>query len=447
MKIAIAGSGYVGLVTAVCLAELGHEVICVEIDEEKAALLQEGIAPIYEPGLEELLRRNLERQQLCFTTDHQQGYAQAEMIYIAVGTPQKEDGSADLSHVVEVSLQIAQSITKDVIVVMKSTVPIGTNHLIHHIIRDQLRGDWKVEIVSNPEFLREGSAIHDAFHPDRIIIGAESPEAAETVKRIYEPLESPMFLTDIRSAEMIKYASNAFLATKISFINEMANLCDKVGARVDEVAIGMGMDRRIGREFLQAGIGYGGSCFPKDTAALINMARETGCRLDIVEAVSGINERQHTLLFRMALQRLENLMGKRIALLGLAFKPNTDDMREAPSITLAHLLISHGAEVVAYDPIAMTNAKALLPPQVQYAASLSEAARDADAVMIVTEWDEFKRMDVQRMVSLMREPLIFDGRNCFKLEELMNYPVEYYSVGRPSVNTCTRTEIVRKMKI
>ncbi|GAA0486589.1 UDP-glucose 6-dehydrogenase UglF [Salinibacillus aidingensis] len=432
MNIAVVGTGYVGLVTGVTLSEIGHHVTCVDIDEEKVAKIKMGISPIYEPGLDELMQKNMDANRLDFTTNHQDAFKSADVIYIAVGTPEKEDGSADLSFVKNVAVQIAETVTNDVIVVTKSTVPVGTNDRLRDLLNKNLDNNVKIEVVSNPEFLREGSAIKDSFEGDRIVIGSDSEEAAATLEKINEPFGVPIYKTDIRSAEMIKYASNAFLATKISFINEIANICDRVGANVEDVAKGMGQDKRIGPQFLNAGIGYGGSCFPKDTKALIQIAGNVEYDFKLLKGVVDVNKQQQSLLLDKLNERVGSIEGKKIAVLGLAFKPNTDDMREAASIIVTEKLIEQGAEVVAYDRIAMENAKTILNSNVEYADRLEDAIGDSDAALILTEWDEIKKINLD-IFKAMKYPLVIDGRNVFSLDQMKECGVEYHSVGRPAV--------------
>ncbi|EMI10450.1 UDP-glucose dehydrogenase family protein [Anoxybacillus gonensis] len=440
-KITVVGTGYVGLVTGVCLSDIGHEVTCLDVDEKKVEMMKKGKSPIYEPGLEELMVKNMEQGRLQFTTNAKQAFADAEVIYIAVGTPQKEDGSANLQFVEQVAKQIAEHIVRDTIVVTKSTVPVGTNEKIYNIINQHKKENVQVDVVSNPEFLREGSAIYDTFHGDRIVIGAQNEKAAAIIEEINKPFGLPVVKTDIRSAEMIKYASNAFLATKISFINEISNICEKVGANVEDVAYGMGLDQRIGSQFLKAGIGYGGSCFPKDTRALVQIAGDVQHKFELLEAVIHVNNKQQLLLLEKAKKRFGSLKGKKFAILGLAFKPNTDDMREAASIVVSKKLIDEGAEVVAFDPIAMDNAKKVLPADVQYASGAEEALTGVDAAFILTEWDEFKQLPITTYEKRMKEPIIFDGRNCYDLKEVQKYKVEYYSVGRPVINNVLTASI------
>ncbi|TSB48533.1 UDP-glucose dehydrogenase family protein [Alkalicoccobacillus porphyridii] len=430
-NIAVVGTGYVGLVTGVALSEIGHTVTCVDVDEEKVALLKDGVSPIYEPELSELMKKNYEAGRLSFTTSHRIAFAGADAIYIAVGTPQNEDGTADLRFIESVVRNIADYITKYVVIVTKSTVPVGTNH---HIKR-YLEGETEVpfDVVSNPEFLREGSAIQDTFDGDRIVIGADTEMAATLLEEMNEPFGIPIFKTDVRSAEMIKYASNAFLATKISFVNEIATLCEKLEANVEDVAHGMGLDKRIGEKFLQAGIGYGGSCFPKDTNALVQIAGNVEHEFTLLKAVIEVNYKQQRLLVEKAKQHFGSLRGKRIALLGTAFKPNTDDMREAASTVIAEELVLAGAQVVAYDPIAMAQAKVEFPEAVNFAESAEAALDGADAAFLVTEWEEFKVIKANHYVKLLKKPVLFDGRNCYNLEEMKRAGLDYYSVGRPAV--------------
>ncbi|PER44301.1 UDP-glucose 6-dehydrogenase [Bacillus thuringiensis] len=434
MNIAVVGTGYVGLVTGVCLSEINHQVICIDTDEEKVRKMQSGVSPIYEPGLDELMQKNIKKGTLHFSSNHQQGFRNAEIIFIAVGTPQLPDGSANLQYVETVAKSIAKYVRKDVIVVTKSTVPVGTNGFVKKTILDNLEKDVKIRIASNPEFLREGSAIQDTFQGDRIVIGTEDEETAKTLEEMYHSFGLPVFKTDIYSSEMIKYASNAFLATKISFINEISNICEKLGANVEDVAGGMGMDHRIGRAFLNAGIGYGGSCFPKDTEALVQIAGGVEHDFHLLKSVIEVNNSQQAQIVEKVKARMKNLAGKKIAMLGLAFKPNTDDMREAASIVIANKLIKEGAKVIAYDPIAMESAKKVLPQEVVYVDSLDKCLEGAEATIIVTEWEEFKSMDLNRFRSLVKNAILFDGRNCFNLKVMEEQCVEYYSVGRPVVN-------------
>ncbi|MED1471922.1 UDP-glucose/GDP-mannose dehydrogenase family protein [Bacillus salipaludis] len=433
MRISVVGTGYVGLVTGVCLSEIGHSVICVDIDENKLNQLRAGLSPIYEPGLDDLMKRNIQSNRLFFTSDHKEAFQNVDVIYIAVGTPEKEDGSANLFFVEQVAKSIGQNISNDVIVVTKSTVPVGTNNWIKEVIKENLVNKVEVKIVSNPEFLREGSAIYDSFNGDRIVIGAEDDESANIMEKINKPFGIPVFKTDIRSAEMIKYASNAFLATKISFINEISNICEKVGANVEDVALGMGQDSRIGTQFLKAGIGYGGSCFPKDTKALVQIAGNVEYDFELLKGVINVNKKQQEILLQKLFNRFTSLEGKKIAVLGLAFKPNTDDMREAASIVITNNLLESNAHVVAYDPVAIYNAKKLLNNKIEFVENLNEALVDADAALLLTEWTEIRDIDPSVFEKLMKTPIVLDGRNCFEIERMKKFNIEYYSMGRETI--------------
>lgn len=434
MKITVCGTGYVGLVTGVCLAEIGHEVVCFDKDEQKINMLKAGICPIYEPGLEELLLKQLLAKRLHFSTDAKQAYKEPEVIFLAVGTPEKEDGAADLTFIEQAVETIAQHIVSHKIIVTKSTVPIGTND------RLQAMFDGKgvpVTVVSIPEFLREGSGIYDTFHGERIVIGSNHKEAKEKVEKIFQPLQIPIIHMSIRSAEMVKYASNTFLATKISFINEIAKLCEYTGANVEDVALGMGMDSRIGTPFLKAGIGFGGSCFPKDTKALENVASLYGYEFQILRSVINVNEKQKSLLFEKAIDRMGSVEGKTVAVLGLSFKPNTDDIRDAPSIPLMDDLIEAGAHVRAYDPIAHNHVEKIYQNTIHYSETIENAIEQADLVCIVTEWGEIKGFPLDKYKRMMREPLLIDGRNCYKLEEAKRADITYISIGREVVERKT----------
>ncbi|GAB6462958.1 MULTISPECIES: UDP-glucose/GDP-mannose dehydrogenase family protein [Bacillus] len=434
MNIAVIGTGYVGLVTGVCLSEINHNVICVDTDIEKIKRMRKGISPIYEPGLDELMQKNIEKGTLHFTNNHQEAFKDVDVIFIAVGTPQLPNGSANLQYVEDVAKAIGTYVTNDTVVVTKSTVPVGTNKAIEKLILDNLKNNVVIKIASNPEFLREGSAIYDTFHGDRIVIGVEDNETADILIEMYKPLNMSVFKTDIHSSEMIKYASNAFLATKISFINEISNICEKLGANVEDVAQGMGLDNRIGTSFLRAGIGYGGSCFPKDTHALVQIAGGVEYDFKLLKSVIEVNNNQHIGIINKVKERIGSLVNKRIAILGLAFKPNTDDMRESPAIMITQVLDKLGAKIFAYDPIAMENAKPLLPGNVKYTETCEEALTKADLAIIITDWDEFKSIDLSKLEGVMDNPLIFDGRNCFSLEAIENTSIEYHSIGRPVVN-------------
>ncbi len=429
MKLAVAGTGYVGLVAGVCFAEKGHQVTCVDVDEEKIARMREGISPIYEAGLEELLKNNIAANRLFFTSDFASAYRDADAIFIGVGTPEKPDGSANLSYIATVCRQIAQSVTHDCLVVVKSTVPVGTNDKVEQYIKDNLSADVKVRVASNPEFLAQGNAVHDTMHATRIIIGTDDDVAEKMLQDIYAPFDLPVVSVSRRSAEMIKYACNNFLALKISYMNDIANLCELVGANIDDVAEGMRYDPRIGAKFLKAGVGYGGSCFPKDTKALTFLARQHGMHLKTVDAAVDINAAQKIKLFEKAKKRLMTFENMRIAVLGLAFKPGTDDLREAPSLDNVKLLLEHGADIVCYDPIAAENFKKKFP-EVTLANSAEEALEGAFCCFIFTEWEEFVRLSPETFRRKMRVPLVYDGRNIFDPEYMKRGGVEYYSIGR-----------------
>lgn len=431
MKIAIAGTGYVGLVTGVVLAHLGHHVTCVDVDKSKVETMRKGISPIYEPGLEELMAQNMER--LTFTTDYAAAYRDAEVIFIGVGTPEKRDGSANLSYVNQVIDQIAATLERDAVVVVKSTVPIGTNDKLEQRLRDRLAHPVSVELASNPEFLSQGTAVKDTLHAARIVIGVESAHAEEVMRQVYANLDQPVVVTNRRSAEMIKYASNDFLALKISYINEIANLCELLGANIQDVAKGMGFDPRIGNKFLNAGIGYGGSCFPKDTKALHWVSNYYDRELKTIKAAIEVNDRQKLLLVKKARGYYDSLEGKKVAVLGLTFKPETDDLREAPSLVNIPILLDDGAQVYAWDPVGVPNYKKLYPDQITYCDTIEETLQDADICFIFTEWAAVKALPAETFRALMKRPVILDGRNCFPLERFVGTGVSYDSVGRPTV--------------
>lgn len=436
MKLVVAGTGYVGLVAGVCFAEVGHDVTCVDVDENKVKLMESGISPIYEEGLEELMKKNNRAGRLHYTVDYKDAYKDADAIFIGVGTPEQPDGSANLNYIATVSRQIAESLEKDCLVVVKSTVPVGTNDKVEQFIKDFLIHDVKVEVASNPEFLAQGSAVHDTLHAARIIIGTESKEAEELLMKIYEPFHLPVVSVSRRSAEMIKYASNDFLALKISYMNDIANLCELVGADIEDVAKGMSYDARIGANFLKAGIGYGGSCFPKDTKALKFLAEKAGYHLETVEAAVAVNARQKTRLFQKASDRMITFQGLKAAVLGLAFKPGTDDLREAPAIDNVELLLKNGAEVYAYDPVAADNFKKRFPEgavgkgKITYVSKPEDALKGANICFIFTEWKEIKEVPAQSYKELMQTPLVYDGRNVYDVKEMKEKDVEYYSIGR-----------------
>lgn len=420
----------------VCFAEKGHEVTCVDVDEKKVRLMESGVSPIYEEGLEELMQKNNATGRLHYTTDFQSAYRDVDAIFIGVGTPERPDGSANLSYIATVSRQIAESVERDCLVVVKSTVPVGTNDKVEQFIRDFLIRDVKIEVASNPEFLAQGSAVHDTLHAARIIIGTESREAAEVLKKIYEPFGLPIVSVNRRSAEMIKYACNDFLALKISYMNDIANLCELVGADIDAVAKGMSYDARIGSRFLNAGVGYGGSCFPKDTKALKYLARQNGYKLRTVEAAVDVNAEQKTRLFHKASNRMITFQNLKVAVLGLAFKAGTDDLREAPSLDNVQLLLESGADLYAYDPVAADNFKVKYPEgrnergTICYVKTPEEALQDANICFIFTEWREIRRIAPAVFREKMRIPLVYDGRNLYNLDEMKNAGVEYYSIGR-----------------
>ncbi len=428
-NITVIGVGYVGLVTGVCFADLGNKVVCVDINEQKIADLEAGKMPIYEPGLEELVARNVRAGRLSFTTSYDDGLKGAEFVFIAVGTPEGVDGEADLRYVRMAARSIAEKMTHPLIIVNKSTVPVGTGDWVADIVREYRNGDVDFAVVSNPEFLREGSAISDFMYPDRIVLGSLNREAAERVAQLYLPLRATIMITDLRTAEMIKYASNAFLATRISFINEIANICEALGADVKEVATGMGYDKRIGHAFLDAGLGYGGSCFPKDVKALAYMAEVKGRHPQLLRAVMEINNYQRRSVVRKLEDALGELRGKIIGLLGLSFKPNTDDMREAPSLYITRMLQTAGAHVRAYDPVAMENA-ARLAPDLELSPDPYTLATGCDALVVVTEWNEFKNLDLARIHDLMRQPVIIDGRNIYDPERVREFGFHYRGIGR-----------------
>jgi len=430
MKIAVAGTGYVGLVAGVCFAEKGHSVLCVDIDERKVNQMKAGHSPIYEAGLEELMVKNYDAGRLDYTTDYKTAYKDADVIFIGVGTPELPDGSANLKFVAAVSRQIAESVEKDCLVVVKSTVPIGTNDKVEQFIKDSLVHDVKVEVASNPEFLAQGTAVRDTLQASRIVIGTESKHAEIVLREVYKDFNIPIVSVSRRSAEMIKYASNDFLALKISYMNDIANLCELVGANIEDVARGMSYDPRIGDKFLKAGIGYGGSCFPKDTKALKYLASKHGYKLRTVEAAVDINTEQKTKLFKKAADRLITFDGLKVAVLGLTFKPGTDDLREAPSIDNVELLLKNGANIYAYDPVGMENFKKKYPNDIVYVDSPEEALIDANVCFIFTEWDEIKAITPEKYKALMRTPLVYDGRNIYSLLYMKDAGVEYYSIGR-----------------
>ncbi len=429
-NIAVAGTGYVGLSTGTCFADMGNNVTCIDINEEKIQMLLQGNVPIYEPGLSEMIVRNVKAGRLKFTTSYADALKDAEYVFICVGTPSGVDGEADLQYVRMAAQAIAQNMDHPLIVINKSTVPVGTGDWVADIVTRSQTNHIDFDVVSCPEFTREGSALYDFMNPDRVVLGSRNRDAAEKVAQLHLPLRARIIITDLRTAEMIKYASNAFLATKISFINEIATICEKLGADVREVAVGMGYDRRIGSHFLDAGLGYGGSCFPKDVKALEHMALVHGSHPSLLRAVMEINRDAR----RWAILTLRHMLGgsidqKKIGILGLAFKPNTDDIREAPAIDIARMLQNEGAQVSAYDPVAMVNAGRSVP-NLRLAEDVYDLADQADALLIVTEWNEFKQVDLARIRSLMRQPVVVDGRNLYDPEKMSALGFEYRSVGR-----------------
>jgi UDPglucose 6-dehydrogenase len=440
MKISVVGTGYVGLVSGTCFAETGIQVVCVDIDEKKIEMLNNGIIPIYEPGLEDIFKRNVEKGRLSFTTNLEESLVDAEAVFIAVGTPPDEDGSADLKYVLGVARDVGRFIGHYMVVVTKSTVPVGTSEKIKGVIVEEQkkRGvEVSFDIASNPEFLKEGNAVDDFLKPDRIIVGTESEKAKEVMKRLYKPFllnGHPIIFMDILSSEMTKYTANAMLATKISFMNDIANLCEIVGADVNFVRKGIGSDTRIGDKFIYPGTGYGGSCFPKDVQALIRTANEKGHPLEILKAVEDVNNRQKSVLVRKIRNHFnQNLGGKKFALWGLAFKPKTDDMREAPSLVVIEHLLNEGAKIVAYDPVAMDEGKRIFGDRISYARDEYEASIDADALIVVTEWSEFRSPNFKVLERLLKNKVIFDGRNIYDPEEMAELGFNYYSIGRKDV--------------
>jgi len=429
MDISIVGAGHVGLVSGACFAEMGHRVVVVDNDEKRIAGLRRGAMPYYEPGLEELVRRMVRQKRLSFTTSIKEGVAKTTVIFIAVGTPQKATGEADLAYVENVARSIAQHLTAYRLVVEKSTVPVQTGQWVKHTIKTYLKKKVPFDVASNPEFLREGSAIQDVMKPDRVVIGVESARAKKLLTELYKPLGAPIVVTDISSAELIKHASNSFLSMKISFINAVAQVCERAGADVQQVAHGMGLDPRIGRSFLSAGVGYGGFCFPKDVEAFIKISEQLGYDFELLKAVRNINEHQKRSFAQKIQQALWVVKGKTIGVLGLAFKPNTDDMRYAPAIDIIEYLQGEGATVKAYDPQSMKEAAHVLS-HVTFCKDPYEVAKGADCLAILTEWEEFKQLDFKRLKKLLRQPLILDGRNLFDPEAMKRLGFRYLSIGR-----------------
>lgn len=437
MKTIIIGTGYVGLVTGTCLAETGIDVVCVDINKEKIEKLNQGIIPIFEPGLEPMVKRNIEKGRLAFSTSIKDNISEIETVFIAVGTPPGEDGSADLSYVLNAAREIGRCMENYLVVITKSTVPIGTSRKVKEAIQDELtKRGAKIgfDVASNPEFLKEGAAVEDFLKPDRIILGTESENARKILNRLYRPFllnGHPIVYMDIPSAEMTKYAANCMLATKISFMNDLANLCELVGADISSVRKGIGSDPRIGNKFIYAGIGYGGSCFPKDVKALIRTADEIGYSLELVKAVDKVNAKQKQVLFQKIVSHFKgNLRDKVFAMWGLSFKPNTDDLRESPALTIISQLLEAGAKVKAYDPVAMTEAKKAVGDTIEYGKDMYDVAIDADGVILATEWAEFRMPNFKLLTRIMKEKVIFDGRNIYDIAEVEEYGFKYYGIGR-----------------
>ena len=436
MKIAVVGTGYVGLVTGTCLAEVGIQVTCVDIDEKKIAGLKVGIMPIYEPGLEEMVMRNFQKGKLSFSTSLKEAIVDCDVAFIAVGTPPGEDGSADLKYVLGVAKEIGTHMNNYLVLVTKSTVPVGTANLVRATVQQAIQdrnANLEFDVASNPEFLKEGAAVDDFLKPDRIVIGVASQRAEDVLKKLYKPFVlngHPIISMDIPSAEMTKYAANAMLATKISFMNDIANLCEIMGADVNMVRRGIGSDPRIGNKFIYPGIGYGGSCFPKDVKALIKTASENGYNMQVLKAVEQVNEHQKTVMFDKLKKHIADLNGKTIALWGLSFKPKTDDMREAPSLVLIDALLKAGAQVKAYDPVAMHEAQRILGNTIQFSKDQYEALADADALVVVTEWPEFRSPNFDKMSQIMKHKAIFDGRNIYEPSDVLGYGFYYDCIGR-----------------
>ncbi len=437
MKIAVVGTGYVGLVSGTCFAETGITVCCIDIDNEKIENLNKGIIPIYEPGLENMVKKNVEKERLFFSTNLKESIHNCEAVFIAVGTPPDEDGSADLKYVISVAKEIGQYITDYIIVVTKSTVPVGTAKKVKAAVQEELdkrNANIEFDVASNPEFLKEGDAIDDFLKPDRIIVGVETEKAENIMRRLYKPFllnQHPILFMDIISAELTKYAANSMLATKISFMNDIANFCELVGADVNMVRKGIGSDTRIGPKFIYPGTGYGGSCFPKDVQALIRTADEHGHSLEILKAVEDVNARQKSVMFKKIYKHYKgDIEGKKIALWGLSFKPNTDDMRDAPSLIVIEKLLKEGAEIIAYDPVAMNEAKRRLGNKINYAKDQYEALENADALLIMTEWSEFRVPKFKLMEEKLNKKLVFDGRNIYETKEMKDWGWTYYCIGR-----------------
>lgn len=434
MKISVIGTGYVGLVAGACIADMGNEVICVDNNIEKLKQLEQGVIPIYEPGLDELVKSNVAEKRLTFSSDIDRAVKESQVCFIAVGTPQDEDGSADLQYVYAVAESIGKAMNGYKVIVDKSTVPVGTAEKVTEVIKQNLSYPCPFDVVSNPEFLKQGNAVDDFLHPDRVIIGSNSDKATLIMQEIYAPFfrtGNRVIVMDVKSAEMTKYASNSFLATKISFINEIANLCEKVGADAEMVRVGMSTDTRIGNKFLFPGLGYGGSCFPKDVKALVKTASDYNCDMSIVKAANIVNKHQRELFVEKITAKLgDNLSGKTIAVWGLAFKPKTNDMRESPAITIVSELLKLGAKIKAYDPKAMDSARAIFRDKIEYPQNAYDAVQGADALLLLTEWNEFRRPDFEKIKNLLKEPLIFDGRNQYNATRLSEKGLDCIQIGK-----------------
>ncbi|UCD06330.1 MAG: UDP-glucose/GDP-mannose dehydrogenase family protein [candidate division WOR-3 bacterium] len=429
MKVCMIGTGYVGLVSGTCFAEIGHEVICVDNDTSKIDILKKGGIPIYEPGLDELVKKNVQAGRLSFTSDTGEGVDKSQFVFIAVGTPPKDNGEPDLSSIEQVAIEIGAAMRDYKIIIEKSTVPVQTGQWVRMVVERFNKHGSEFDVASNPEFLREGSAINDFLFPDRIVLGVESKRAEEKLLELYRPIEAPKIVTDIASAELIKHASNSFLSTKISFMNALSVICEKSGADVTKVAEGMGLDKRIGRDFLNAGAGFGGFCFPKDLKAFIGISAKLGYDFRLLKEVENINDEQMQRVVKKVEELLWNLRDKKIGVLGLAFKPNTDDMRFAPSITIINRLIDEGATIKAYDPVSMKRAKKIMP-NITYCENAYDVAADVDAIILVTEWSEFGKMDLQKVKKAMRQPVFVDGRNVFEPEKMKKLGFIYSGIGR-----------------
>ncbi len=430
MNICIVGSGYVGLVTGACFADLGNNVMCVDNNKSKIVKLKNGIMPIYEPGLDELVKRNVKEGRLSFSSKLREGVKRSEVIFISVGTPSKDNGDADLTYVENVAREIALAMPSYRLIVEKSTVPVNTGEWVEHTINVFNKRKIKFDVASNPEFLKEGSAIDDFMNPDRIVVGVRSKKAADILRELYKPLKAQIVVTDIKSAELIKHASNSFLATKISFINAVANICDKVGADIVDVARGMGLDRRISKDFLNAGIGFGGSCFPKDLAAFIHIAEKVGYDFGLLKEVFNVNKEQKKLAIKKIEGLLWNLPKKTVGILGLSFKPGTDDLREAPSLEIIDTLLKEGVRVKVYDPVSMGKAREHLKGNVRFCKDAYEAAKDSDCLVVATEWNEFKELDFKKIKKLMRQAVVVDGRNIYDPLEMKKLGFRYVGMGR-----------------